>query len=484
MMPTQGGIPGETDVPLCIDLDGTLIRSDLLWESLFCFARQRFRQVFSIPLWFAKGRAHLKRNLAASIVLDLGLLPYNQPFIEWLRVQRARGRRMILCTAADELLARRVADHVGLFDQVMASDGNSNLKGRNKARLLAQRFGSDFDYAGNSAADWHIWLVCRQIIAVDTPGWLTRRLAKSGRLTETFLRAKPPASVWRRALRLHQWTKNVLIFVPIIAAHQALGPRAIPTLICFASFCLVASATYLVNDLFDLASDRQHPRKRHRPIAAGDLSIPVAVTACAALFAAGLALAFLSNTILVPLLILVYTMASLAYSFGLKKLALFDVYLLSGFYTLRIVIGGIAGKVPLSRWFLSFSVFLFLSLGFAKRSAELHRLPEGRVPGRGYIASDVQPVMCFGVAAAFAAALVLSLYLQSEEVQTLYSHPRLLWMLFPICLYWLTRIWLLASRGTLHDDPISFAISDRLTWVLIAICGFILRLAASKMPLG
>ena len=470
-------------VPLCVDLDGTLIRSDLLWESLFAFIGHRPEKFMLVFVWLLKGKAHLKRKLAENAELNIAYLPYNAPFLNWLVEQRAEGRRLVLATASDEILARRVAAHLGIFDEVLASDGSFNLKGGNKAKLLHERFGSAFDYAGNSAADWEIWRECRQIVAVDTAAWLTRRLANTSRLADQFHTAQSRAKVWRRALRLHQWIKNILIFLPIIAAHKILDlQRLVPSLIAFFAFSLAASATYLGNDLVDLASDRIHPRKRFRPIAAGDLSIPSAVAASLVLLAGGLALATRTGSPIVALFVFGYVVASFTYSTSLKKIALLDVYTLSGLYTLRIVVGSEAGSVPLSGWFLSFSIFLFLSLGFAKRAAELHRVivahAPPQVPGRGYSATDFLPVMCFGIAAAFAAALVLALYMQSAGVQSLYRHPELLWAVFPICLYWLTRIWLMAERGELQEDPISFAVKDRATWLLLALCGIILKLAA------
>ena len=403
-------------IPLCVDLDGTLIRTDLLWESLFAFAGHHPEKLALVFAWLLKGRAHLKRKLAESADLDVAYLPYNVPFLDWLTDQRAAGRRLILATASDEILANRVAAHLGIFDEVLASDGEHNLKGRNKAKLLHERFGGMFDYAGNSSADWEIWRECREIIAVDTPAWLTRRLAKTNRLADQFHTAQSRATVWLRALRLHQWIKNILIFLPIVAAHKILDPtRIFPALIAFFAFSLTASANYLGNDLVDLAADRIHPRKRFRPIAAGDLSIPAATAASLALFAGGIGLAAMTGSLIVTLLIFVYVITSFTYSISLKKIALLDVYVLSGLYTLRIVVGSEAGHVPLSGWFLSFSIFLFLSLGFAKRAAELHRVilahapPE--VPGRGYSASDFLPVMCFGIASAFAASASYSRYI-------------------------------------------------------------------------
>jgi 4-hydroxybenzoate polyprenyltransferase len=473
----------DSPIPLCVDLDGTLLRTDLLWESLCCLAGQQPRMLLLVFVWALRGRAHLKRKLAENITLDAGPLPYNTAFIEWLLRQKHGGRPLILATASDEILARRVAAHLAIFDEVLASDGVRNLKGRIKASVLHETFRAGFDYAGNSGSDWHIWRECRQIIAVDTPSGLTRRLEKTGRLEQSFQSPHAGIAAWPRALRVHQWIKNVLIFLPIIAAHKASDPaRIIPALIAFVAFCMVASASYLGNDLMDLASDRIHPRKKFRPIAAGDVPIPAALAISIALLIGGVALASLAGGKVVAFLIGAYAIASLSYSTTLKKIALLDIYVLSGLYTLRIVVGGEAGNVPLSGWFLSFSIFLFLSLGFTKRAAELHRVlltkAPPQVPGRGYSTTDFAPVMCFGIASAFSAALVLALYMQSADVQALYRHHQLLWAIFPLCLYWLTRVWLLASRGLLHEDPITFALKDRTTWLLIALCGIILKLAA------
>ncbi len=415
-------------VPLCVDLDGTLIRSDLLWESLFAFVGHHPEKFVLVLSWLLKGKAHLKRKLAESVDLDVEYLPYNVPFLDWLIDQRAAGRPLVLATASDEILARRVAAHLGIFDEVLASDGELNLKGGNKAKLLHERFGAAFDYAGNSSADWEIWRECREIIAVDTPAWLTRRLAKdqsSGRSVSLPLNRGQPSRL--RALRLHQWIKNILIFLPIIAAHKILDPsRLLPALIAFFAFSLAASASYLSNDLVDLAADHAFiPAKAFPAYRRGrsqysfrDGGIFGAVRGRSG---AGEFGGLLDRHSSDPGLC--------DYFFHLLDQSEEDrfagcLYPFEGLYTLRIVVGSEAGHVPLSGWFLSFSIFLFLSLGFAKRAAELHRVivahAPPQVPGRGYSATDFLPVMCFGIASAFAAALVLALYICRARLCNLY----------------------------------------------------------------
>jgi 4-hydroxybenzoate polyprenyltransferase len=480
--PATGVATGPSAV-LCVDLDGTLIRTDLFWESLFHFFRQHPWRVFAVMLWVLHGRAYAKRQLAANSTVNIATLPFNRPFLEWLRAEKASGRRLVLATAADTLLAERVADYLGIFDAVLASDGVTNLKGRNKARLLAEQFGGAFDYAGNSSADWAIWNVCQGIVAVQTPWWMAGRLRQSGRLLRRVNISASKISLWVRALRLEQWLKNLLVFAPLLASHQVLDrERLLPTAICFLSFGLIASATYLVNDLLDLAADRLHPEKKMRPLAAGELSMPAAVLAAAVLFAGGGAIAALASPLVSPTLVL-YVAASLSYSLYFKRVVLLDVFVLAGLYTLRFVAGGFASGVQLSGWFLSFTIFLFLSLGFARRAAELYRLSaEGGdqyTPGRGYRQVDFQPVATFGIAAGFMAALVLTLYLQSDNVRALYRHPGLLWAVFPLQLYWLLRIWLKVFRGTMHEDPVNFAIRDPVTWILMPICAAVLVVAAA-----
>jgi 4-hydroxybenzoate polyprenyltransferase len=460
----------------------------MLWESFFQLIRQHPLRVFSVPLWLMRGRAFLKQEIAAHADVDVALLPWNRPFLEWLKEQKSSGRRLILSTAADEAFARRIADYIGIFDDLVASDGKTNLKGKNKARVLKDRFGEGFDYAGNSGSDREIWSVCEGIVAVETSRSLTRELRKSGRLAHESIIARRPLDIWRRQLRANQWSKNLLVFIPLAAAHQVWQwPRLAPALVCFVCLCLMASAVYLVNDLLDLPADRVHPQKRFRPIAAGELSIPAAAAAASLLFAGGTALAAFAAPRILPLLML-YAYLSLLYSLYLKRRVLVDVFVLAGLYTLRFLAGGIASGIKLSGWFLSFSIFLFLSLGFAKRAAELFRLTtlgtDKGTPGRGYLPTDFQPVVMFGVGSAFSSVLVLSLYMQSEQVRSLYRHPEFLWALFPLPLYWLTRVWLLAFRGTLDEDPVMFALKDRITWLVIAVCAIILVISASDKPFG
>jgi len=462
-------------VPLCVDLDGTLLQTDLLWESAFQFLRNNPARFFDLVRWTLQGRAQLKRQLALNSGLDVALLPLNEPLVEWLRLQKSAGRPLILCTAADQQLALQIADRVDLFEEVLASDGHLNLKGSKKAALLYQRFGNLFDYAGNSLSDQKIWNICRNIIAVRAPWWLIPSLRKTGRLEATFSNKLSWAFILRRTLRMHQWSKNVLIFTPLLASHRLYEPgRLRPVLLSAIAFSLIASATYMANDLLDLTSDRRHSRKRFRPLAGGDFPLSLAVPFLLLLAGAGIGLSILTANRWVPLLVAGYALTSLTYSAFWKRKVLVDVFALSGFYTLRVILGGVAAGVAPSGWFLSFSVFLFLSLGLAKRATELYPLlarTEQDIPiaGRGYRAADFLAVFSFGVAATFSSILVLALYLRSPEVRILYKRPEILMGLFPLVLFWLMRVWMKAGRGELHDDPIIFALKDRLTWLLGAV---------------
>jgi 4-hydroxybenzoate polyprenyltransferase/phosphoserine phosphatase len=473
----------QATVPLCVDLDGTLLKTDTLLEGCLRLAQRRPRDLLLAPGWAVSGRARLKREVAARAPLDPSTLPYDERLLARLRDERMRGRRIVLVTGADRAVAGAVADHLGLFDEVMASEGDINLTGESKRDALVARFGQGgFDYAGNSARDLVVWRAARRALLVNGRRGLERRAAATAGV-DTVLRAPVRTlATPLRAMRVRQWLKNLLVFAPIAAGHQLLDPGPLlGAAVAFIALSLAASAIYLVNDLLDLDADRRHPTKRERPLAAGLLPIGRGlVLAVALLLGALLVASALPGEALGALL--VYLATTIAYSFWLKHKLLVDVFTLSLLYTLRIVLGAAATGILVSPWLLAFSIFLFLSLALSKRVAELARLrDEARheALGRAYYVWDQLTLHASGVTSGVVAAAVLALYIQSDAVRELYRAPSWLWLLVPLILYWIARVWVLVGRGALNEDPVLFATRDRLTYLVIAAGAVIVALATS-----
>ena len=469
--------------PLVVDLDGTLLHTDTLHELALQMLRDHPASTLKIPFWLVQGKAHMKRQISAMARLNPKTLPYNQPLLDWLREQRAAGRRLVLCTAADRSVAEAIATHLALFDDVIASDGSVNLAGSNKAASLEARFGvGGFDYAGNSTKDMAVWAKAREAVVVNAPKALLA--AAQGKFTINKVFAAPARgfSVWRRALRLHQWLKNLLLFMPLLAAHQLGDVHAWGVLVqAFVAFSLCASTVYLANDLLDLESDRLHPRKRKRPFASGVLPVWVGVVLAPLLLACSLALAGQVGWRFQSWLV-VYFALTCVYSWILKRLILVDCLTLAMLYTLRVLAGAAAVGLQLSFWLLAFSVFLFLSLAFVKRYAELELQAasgQGKLHGRGYHTDDASLIQTMGITAGQACVLVLALYLNSDAVTRLYKSPELIWGAVPIMLFWVHWMWMQAHRGQMHDDPLVFAVKDRTS--LLAGAAVALFLAAGTL---
>lgn len=474
----NGQLSPALSCPLCVDLDGTLVKSDTLVDSVLYLARHHPGELPKIPGWLSKGKAALKRHVASRAALDVETLPYNEPLLAYLREQYAAGRCLYLATAADTVLAERIAAYLGIFEGVLASDGATNLAGNHKLAAFHEAFGDDFSYIGNAKPDVPILIACQSPMVANPDRALLSGLRTAGvRPVGTFIDRSSSLRGWLRAIRLHQWAKNTLIFVPLLLAHQwNLGTLA-GALTAFFSFGLCASSTYIINDLLDIDADRRHPRKRLRAFASGDVSAISGVVAVALLFAAAMALAAALPSIhdavapYAPLArpyqflkwLLFYTMATLSYSLYLKRKLLLDVFVLSGLYTVRILAGSAATAVAVSTWLAGFSVFFFLSLAFVKRFSELYSLRErGGVAssGRGYHVGDLEQLRALGTGAAYAAVVVMTLYISNPETHQLYRHPIRLWLVVPALLLWLSNIWMLTSRGEMHDDPVVYAITD------------------------
>lgn len=476
--------PVESQVamlPLCVDLDGTLISSDLLFESFLVLIKRYPLYLLLVPFWLLRGRATLKAEIAVRSTVSAGALPYNRELLQWLEGERASGRSLWLCTAANELLAMAVAAHVKLFDGILASTRSINLAGARKAACLTERFGENgFDYCGNEYRDIEIWKCARGAIVIGDGRRLLRDVGRHTEVLRSFPRSRNSPQAIIRALRPHQWAKNVLVIVPLVAAHQAgdIGKVTL-ALLATGAFCLCASSVYVVNDLLDLEADRAHARKSKRPFAAGDVSILTGVwLALGLLVAAGILATFLPTGF--QLVLIAYYALTIAYSLALKGIVLADVLTLAGLYTLRVVAGTYAVNVQLSFWLLWFSMFLFLSLAFVKRYAELealHRQQRLRAAGRGYAVADLPVLQSLGTAAGYLSVVVMALYINSPEIDALYRRSEIIWLLCVFVLYWISRVWIKAQRGEMDDDPVVYALKDRVSRA-VGIAGAIIIVLA------
>jgi 4-hydroxybenzoate polyprenyltransferase len=465
-------------VPLCVDLDGTLINTDVLWESFVQLLRRNPLYILMVPFWLLRGRAFLKKQIASRAVLDIPALPYNSEFLEFLRSQKKLGRTLILTTAADHQAAERVAGHLGLFSEIIASNGSLNLKGRNKCRILVERFGSKgFDYAGDSKADLSVWEEAREAIVVNANQSLAKQAEGITKVRQVFGNHPLLSSGLFKALRPHQWLKNLIIFVPLITSHRITHiPLLREAVLAFLAFCFCASGVYLLNDILDLNHDRHHARKKFRPLASGQVRLPVGMILIVLMLAASALVTYFLQ-LQFAVVLASYFLLTTSYSWKFKRVALLDVFFLAGLYTIRLIAGHTATGIEYSFWLLAFSMFIFLSLALVKRFTELFSLRQEKKldsMGRGYTANDLELVAMMGIATGCMAVLVLALYVNSQEVRILYQHPTALLMICPLFLYWISRVWLLAHRGLMHDDPVVFTLKDGPSYITgILIVGVI-----------
>jgi 4-hydroxybenzoate polyprenyltransferase len=482
--PTRGA--DAVLVPIVVDLDGTLVATDTLVESVIKLVKRSPLNLLRMLLWLPRGRAAFKAETAAHVTVAAALLPFNGPLLAYLRAEKGAGRRIVLATAAHESNARRVSEHLDLFDDIIASDGLRNLKGSAKLAAIQDKVGNAFIYAGDSPADIPIWEAAEQAILVSVGQSAEDALQGRVSIARIFPRPRSGLVTWMRALRLHQWAKNTLLLVPLLTSFGFLQIDKIATsAAAFLAFSLAASASYILNDLWDLDSDRAHPRKRLRPFASGTIPITrgllVAMLglASATLIAAALSQAFIG-------MLLGYLVLTTAYSLVLKEYVLMDVILLALLYTYRILAGAVAIGVGTSAWLLAFSVFLFLSLALVKRCSELvalQRAGRGGACGRDYQVSDLIVLWPFGIGAALSAVVVFGLFINAPETQARYGTPQLLWLAAVGLIYWMGRLWIKTSRGEMHDDPLVFAVRDRGS--RIVVFGIILvTLVAHFLVLG
>lgn len=450
---------------IVVDLDGTLILTDMLVENLFVFLRLYPFRIFSVLLWLFHGKSYFKAKLADAVIPDVERLPYNKKLISWLELHRSGGSRLVLATASDARIAQKIADHLSIFDEVLGTEG-INLSSKSKQDALVSRFGEHgYEYVGNSKADLAVWKSASLIHLANPDLGIAPAAAKIGPIGMVFNTRPAFLKTLIKALRVHQWAKNLLIFVPLLASHRVFEVQHLyEGLIAFVSFGACASSVYLLNDLLDLADDRSHPRKRERPLASGALPLTYALVLIPILLysAFGIALALLPG--LFGVILAGYYVLTLAYSLWLKRVVMLDVVMLAMLYTVRVLAGAAAMSLVTTFWILAFCMFIFLSLAFLKRYTELRDARQSgkkdKSAGRGYYPADFELLASLGGASGYISVLVLALYINESAKTALYPSPEWMWGACPLLLFWLSRVWLLAHRGQMHDDPIIFAIKD------------------------
>lgn len=453
---------------LVVDMDGSLLRTDTLHEMMLATAVRDPKLLLKMPGWLKGGKAGFKKRLADHLVLDPANLPVNSEVLQIIKEARGQGRRVALVSAADERQVARVAEHFGIFDEwhgTRCEDGAENLSGAAKANLLVERFGDrGFDYVGDCDSDKAVWKHARRAITVDAGGRL-RRDAENGaqeahHLGDPLRKLAP----YLRAMRPHQWVKNLLVFIPVLASHEAGVFGA--ALMAFAAFSLTASSVYVINDLLDLEADRAHPRKKTRPFAAGEISASDGIIMSVALLASAFALSALLLPAIFSAVLALYFLGTLAYSLVLKRMLVLDIWTLSGLYTLRILAGSASSGILPSAWLVTFSLFIFFALAAVKRQGELvDRNTRGELTstGRAYTTLDLPIIQGMALASGYAAVVVFSLYINNPLVEALYPFYKVLWLIPTALLFWISHMVMAAHRGRMHDDPIVFAARDRLS---------------------
>lgn len=472
----------NSSLPLCVDLDGTLIQTDSLWESCLRLISQQPLMLLLLPLWLLLGKAGFKQKVSQHVNLSPSSLPFNTNLLKYLTQQRLHNRHIVLVTAANKKIAEAIASHLNIFDEILASDETHNLSGKNKAKVLIDKFGEKgFVYAANADVDLNVWQHAAAAIVVNGSEALTNKVKKITGIEETFpTEQKISFKTILKAIRIHQWAKNILIFTALILSHNWFDINSLQSVVfAFFSFCFAASSIYLINDLIDLEADRKHQTKKHRPLAAGTLPIQWAIMIIPVLLIFSFLFASQINTNFISILI-IYLVLTTAYSLFLKPIALLDVITLTSLYTIRIIAGAIAINVPLSYWLLAFSMFIFLSLALIKRFSELKNLvQQGETSSisRGYHVDDLPAISLFGISSGYISVLVLVLYTHDLQAGTLYAQPDWLWFVAVAVLYWISYMWLLAFRGQMNEDPVLFAIHDRSSYFVALFITISLYLA-------
>lgn len=472
----------EQEIPICVDLDETLISSDSLADSIFCAIKNHPHIIFLLPFWILKGKFYFKKRILHYYQINPETLPYRAEILDFLKQKKSEGRKIILITASLQEVADSVANYLGIFDGSYGTSSKKNLKAANKTLFLVDKYGkAGFDYIGDSKADLAVWEKARKSVLVEPSSKILKKVKSFNNIEKVFIGKKNYLMLILKEIRVHQWLKNFLIFLPLLMAHKLDHIELIiKSITAFFSFSFVASFVYVINDLLDIDSDRKHPRKKNRPIASGNLSIKIAliIGLILLIFGMGSSLIFLSTEFSIVLLI--YLLITTLYSFYLKKIYILDIFILSMLYTIRLIGGAVAIDVVVSKWLLAFSVFLFLSLAILKRFTELRVMQmenKSKTSGRGYNVDDLNLISILGPTSGYLSVVIFTLYIYSPEVLKLYSVPELLWPVAIFILLWITRIWFLANRNEMDDDPIVFAVKDKTSHLIFTIITILIILA-------
>lgn len=461
-------------VPLFVDMDGTLIKTDIAQE-LLVQSFKSWSHITHLAKLALSGRSHIKRFLAENNEFSAELLPYNEEVVDYIKAEKAKGRKLILATASDEIIATQVASHLGLFDDVMASSPGSNLKGKNKLLAIKESSNGEFEYIGDSNADLPIWAEATASGFVNPPKPAANIEKDSEKISFSLINKPSTLKTIVKAMRPHQWAKNALVFVPLIFSHSYTDPRLILlALTTFFAFSLCASAIYIINDLLDIEADRAHTKKRKRPFAAGSLTPVKGVITSFILLAIPLIFCSVYLSYKVTFVIVTYILLTNLYSFYLKHYSTIDVITLTCLYTIRIIGGGVAVSASLSPWLLNFSLFFFLSLAYMKRYIELSSNKSGKkLSGRNYDVGEMDVILTTGIVNGGLAVLTLSMYLNSDFVISSYMSPQVLWLICPLLMFWIYRAWMWAKREKIDDDPVVFALKDRISLVTVMLTGML-----------
>lgn len=461
-------IISESEIPLCVDLDGTLLKSDLLYESIAYLLKKNIFYFFLIPFWFFKGRYFIKYKLHSYLSPNIKSMTYNNDIINFIKKEKTKGRKIILVTATVQSLAEKVAEHLMLFDEVIGSKDNVNLVGSNKGDYLLSLYGKGgFDYIGDSVKDLFVWKYCRLAHVVTKNSFFTESVAKTAEIGHVFDDRTNNFKVFLRQIRIHQWIKNLILFLPPLLAHKIDLQLFLQGLAGFIAFSLTSSGIYIINDIADLESDRNHTVKRHRPIASGEFKLTTSFKIIPLFILSGLLISYFTLGDNFTLILLTYTFITILYSFKLKKIFVFDIITLSLLYSIRLIAGGIATSTEISQWLFGFSMFIFLSLGAMKRYTELKGLIEEnktKTRGRDYYTEDIPLINIIGISAGMISTLIFILYIDNPEVIKLYNNPFYLYLITPVVLYWILRMWFIAHRGSMNEDPVVFALKDKTSY--------------------